>query len=109
MIRYKNQRRVGAQSLNHAACRASTASSRGKRSGDDNMRMTRPTKTGNLNSTGRASAPAPGLPANRDASAAANLAAAAKDSSASREKSLDEALECTFPASDPVASMNFTR
>jgi hypothetical protein len=88
---------------------ASPASSRGKRSGDDSMRMTGPTNTGNFNSTGRASEPAPGLPANRDASAEANPAVTAKDSSASREKLLDESLKCTFPASDPIASMNFTR
>jgi hypothetical protein len=59
---------------------------------------------------GPASTPAPGLPANRGgASVPANLAIAGKSSSTSREKSLDEALECTFRASNPIASMNFKR
>jgi hypothetical protein len=87
---------------------ASPAWSGGKSPGDDNMRNPQPGRTPNINLTGRASSPAPGLSADRDVSAAENLAIAAK-SAASREKSLDEALECTFPASDPIASMNFTR
>jgi hypothetical protein len=91
------------------AAAAAAASWRDKRSGDDDMRNTQPTRTGNFDLTGRASATAPGLPANRDRSAAANPAIAAESSNASRDKSLDEALECTFPASDPIASMNFTR
>jgi hypothetical protein len=101
------------QSVNHAChgAAASTATSHGEVFGNDNMLNSRSTTTRNLDLTGCATEPAPGLCSIRDASAVAarDLATTAKSLSAIRDKLLDEALEGTFPASDPIASMNFTR
>jgi hypothetical protein len=74
------------------------------------MQNSRSARSGTFELTGRPSAPASDLPADSNASTAApDLSIATKRLTAIRDKLLDEALEGTFPASDPIASMNFTR